>query len=223
MRVLLIDCYIEGAGSARFFAPLIASPIEVVRVPFEPLTASIDAVDAIVVTGSKASANDDEPWIHRSRAFVAGAVQAGVPVLGVCFGHQLLATAVGAVVRERELAEVGFLPVELDDDPLLRSLGDGLVPFVSHGDEVAPGPGLQVLGRSEACDVQAFRVAGKDAWGVQFHLEYDGPEQDRVLRYHAERQPQLGLDPDREMARAHDTIPAGRRLFDRFLELVAAR
>jgi len=220
MRVLLIDCYIDDAGSARFFQPLIDAPVDVVRVPFEPLTQQVHDVDAVVVSGSKASANDDEPWVHRSRDFLARAVAADVPVLGVCFGHQLLATAVGGTVRQRARAEVGFLPVRLDADPLLASLGSELVPFVSHGDEVLPSASYEVLGRSEACEVQALRVPGKRAWGVQFHLEYDREEQERILVYRAETHPELGLDPARQMAIGADTAGPGRRLFDRFLELV---
>jgi len=220
MRVLLIDCYIDDVGSGPFFAPLIDRGLDIVRVPFEPLHVKPTDVDAVVVSGSRASANDDEPWVHRSRAFLAEAVERDVPILGVCFGHQLLATAVGGTVRTREHAEVGFLPVQLDDDPLLASLGSSLVPFVSHGDEVLPSPHYQVLGRSEACEVQAFRVPGRRAWGVQFHLEYTREEQERILLYRAETHPELGLDPHGMMASGRDTTGDGRRLFDRFLDLV---
>jgi len=220
MRVLLIDCYIDDAGSARFFTPLIDAGVDVVRVPFEPLDRQVSEVDAVVVSGSKASANDDEAWVHRSRRFLADAVAADVPVLGVCFGHQLLATAVGGVVRQRARAEVGFLPVTLDADPLLSpSLGGALEPFVSHGDEVLPHPAYEVLGRSEACAVQALRVPGRRAWGVQFHLEYDREEQERILVYRAEIHPELGLDPAAQMASGSDTTGMGRQLFDRFLAL----
>jgi GMP synthase (glutamine-hydrolysing) len=222
VRVLLIDCYIDDAGSGRFFQPIVRADLDVVRVPFEPLTLRPAEVDAVVVSGSRASANDDEPWVHRSRDFLAEAVASDVPILGVCFGHQLLAAAVGGSVRQRAHAEVGFLPVDLAPDPLLASIGPDLLPFVSHGDEVVASPHLQVLGRSEACDVQAFRVPGRRAWGVQFHLEYDREEQERILVYRAETDPGLGLDPAAEMARGHDTTAQGRRLFDRFLELVGA-
>ncbi len=219
MRVLLIDCYIDDAGSARFFAPIVANDLDVVRAPFAPLAHRAADVDAVVVSGSRASANDDEDWVHQSRDFLAEAVALDIPVLGVCFGHQLLAKAVGGTVRQRTAAEVGFLPVSLDTDPLLTALGAEILPFVSHGDEVEPSPHLQVLGRSETCDVQAFRVPGKRAWGVQFHLEYDREEQERILRYRAETHPELGLDPDEEMARGVDTTAPGRSLFDRFLAL----
>jgi len=219
MRVLLIDGYIDDPGSARFFEPLLAARVDVVRAPYVPLDRPLDEVDAVVVSGSRASANDDEPWVHRARDYLAAAVARDVPVLGVCFGHQLLAAAVGGTVRERATPEVGFFPVELGPDPLLGALGSCVVPFITHGDEVAPSAGIEVLGRSEACEVQAFRVPGRRAWGIQFHLEYDRAEQERILRLRSELHPELRLDPVRELARGRDTTSDGRRLMDRFLAL----
>ncbi len=219
MRVLLIDCYIDDAGSGQFFAPIIANELHIVRAPFAPIDVEPADAAASVLSGSRASANDDAPWVHHSRDFLTEAVARDVPILGVCFGHQLLATAVGGTVRQRDHAEVGFLPVELDDDPLLTSLGRTVVPFVSHGDEVVAGPQYQVLGRSDACAVQAFRVPDKRAWGVQFHLEYTREEQERILVYRAENDPAMGIDPHGMMATGSDTTGQGRRLFDRFLDL----
>ncbi len=219
MRVLLLDCYTEDTPAADYFLPLLEADVDVVWLPREPLVVAPTEVDAVVVTGSKASANDDEPWIHGARAFLTEALAADVPVLGVCFGHQLLATAAGGTVRQRPEPEVGFLPVQLDPHPLFDGLGPELLTYESHGDEVAPGPAIQVLGRSRRCEVQALQVPGKRAWGVQFHLEYDHAEQLRVLLYRAEAYPELALDVEAEMARRRDTRPDARRLFARFLAL----
>lgn len=220
MRVLLIDCYIDDAGSRRFFEPLIDAAVDVVRPPLHGMARGLDGVDAVVISGSRASANDEDAWVVDTTRWVRDAVDEGVPVLGVCFGHQLLARAMGGAVRRRDAAEVGFLPVQLDrDDPLLTALPDPTVPFVSHGDEVVPGGPFTLLGRSAACAVQALRVPGKRAWGTQFHLEYDTEEQERILRYRAETHPEIGLDVDAELRRQRDTTADGRALMARFLEL----
>lgn len=220
MKVLLIDCYIDDAGSRRFFEPLIDGAVEVVRPPLHGMGRGHDAVDAVVISGSRASANDEDAWVVDTTRWVRGAVDAGIPVLGVCFGHQVLARAMGGAVRKRPAAEVGFLPVTLDrSDPLLSALPDPLVPFVSHGDEVVPGGPFTLLGRSAACAVQAFRVPGARAWGTQFHLEYDTEEQARILHYRAETCPEIGLDVPAELRRQRDTTGEGRALMARFLEL----
>lgn len=222
MRVLLIDCYIDDAGSRRFFEPLIDASLTVVRPPVVGGMKSVGSVDAVVISGSRASANDEDAWVRDTVGWVREAVGSDVPVLGVCFGHQVLAAAVGGQVRQRDRAEVGFLPVALADDPLLSAVPSPLLPFVSHGDEVVPDGPFQVLGRSDACAVQALRVPGKRAWGTQFHLEYSLDEQERILRYRAETHPELGLDVDAELARQRDTTGDGRALMQRFLTLAGA-
>jgi GMP synthase (glutamine-hydrolysing) len=220
MKVLLIDCYIDDEGSRAFFAPLIDAALEVVRPPLQGMARGLDGVDAVVVSGSRASANDEDLWVGDTIRWLSAAVADDVPVLGVCFGHQLLAAAVGGTVLRRDAAEVGFLPVHVDrGDPLLEALPDPVVPFVSHGDEVVADGPFTVLGHSAACEVQALRVPGKRAWGTQFHLEYPPDEQERILRYRAETHPELGLDVEAELRRQRDTSPEGRALMARFLEL----
>jgi GMP synthase (glutamine-hydrolysing) len=206
--VLLLDCDLQPDGAAAFFLPLLPADTAVVRPPREALPA-VDGWRAVVVTGSRASANDPDAWVDATAAWLAAAVAADVPVLGVCFGHQLLARALGATVFKRAAPEVGFPAVRID--PALAALPRTLTCFVSHEDEVAPHPALHVLAASDACAVHAYRHGR--SLGVQFHLEYPPAEQQRILRFRAERHPELALDVDAAL----DTRDLAAALFAEFL------
>ena len=228
-RVLIVDAYDGPPWCGSFFADhldrTVAEPVIVRAAIDDP--ASVGGVGAVLVTGSVASVNDPLPWIDRARAYVSGAVARDVPVLGVCWGHQLLATAVGVPVVRRQLPEVGFLPVTLDrDDPVIGALPARLRPFVVHEDEVpgdGPGEGPLVgLGHSEACALHAFRVRGRRAWGVQFHLEYPRHEVQRILELVRERHPVLGLDPEAVLAESAPLEAAARTLFSAWLATATA-
>jgi GMP synthase (glutamine-hydrolysing) len=207
-NVLLLDCDLQPDGAAAFFLPLLPADTAVVRPPREPLPA-VDGWRAVVVTGSRASANDPDPWVGDTAAWLAQAVAADVPVLGVCFGHQLLARALGATVFKRATPEVGFPTVHLDAP--LGPLPPRLTCFVSHEDEVAPHPALRVIAHTDAAPVHAYRHGR--SLGVQFHLEYPPSEQQRILRFRAERHPELALD----IEAAVDTRPLAAALFADFL------
>ena len=124
--------------------------------------------------------DDDEraPFLPRERALVGEALAAGVPVLGICLGAQLLAlVAGGEVTAESGETERGSCSVDLlaaaGDDPLFGGLTDynELRMIQNHQDSITTLPPDAVhLATSEQCRVQAFRV-GAAAWGVQFHPE----------------------------------------------------
>ncbi len=123
--------------------------------------------DLIVSLGSEASAYDDEvPWLAAELALLRGAIAAGVPVLGICFGSQLLARALGAQVSRAAEPEIGWLTV--------RSRDPGLIPpgpwFQWHFDTFAAPPGAALLATSD-CGPQAF--VRDRCLGVQFHPEVD--------------------------------------------------
>jgi GMP synthase-like glutamine amidotransferase len=120
--------------------------------------------DAVVVLGSDRSVNDDEPWIAAELAWLRDATQAA-PVLGICFGAQALAVALGGSVA-RERPEIAWLT--LDVDPAL-GCSDG--PWLCwHNDFITPPEDATVLARSGRA-VHAFRSGAHLA--VQFHPEVD--------------------------------------------------
>ncbi|WP_318568303.1 type 1 glutamine amidotransferase [Salinigranum marinum] len=128
--------------------------------------------DAAVISGSQTSVYDDESWIAETEAWVREAVESGLPVLGVCWGHQLLAQALGGDVDPMGSHELGYAAVDLiDDDPLFDGFDASFVAFETHSDEVTRLPAAaSVLAENDRA-LQAFRI--RNAWGVQFHPEYD--------------------------------------------------
>jgi GMP synthase (glutamine-hydrolysing) len=133
-------------------------------------------VDLVLAMGGPMSVHDEaeHPWLAGEKRWIAAAVQAGVPYLGVCLGAQLLAGSLGAEVRTGDTPEVGVLPVEVTgpgrDDPVFGVLGGQFPALQWHGDTFAIPGGAVHLGRSAAYPNQAFRFGGA-AYGVQFHVE----------------------------------------------------
>jgi len=128
--------------------------------------------DGLVVTGSRSSVYEDEAWIEPLVEYVAEAAADGVPILGVCYGHQVLAEALGGRVAGMDSFELGYNTVEqVDDDPLFEGISESFRVFTSHGDAVVElPPGAELIARNEY-GVHGFRR--EHCWGVQFHPEYD--------------------------------------------------
>jgi GMP synthase-like glutamine amidotransferase len=134
----------------------------------------LGAYDLLIVMGSKEAAYDDTvPWIAPELAFTGAAVQRGLPVLGICFGGQLLARHLGGTVRPAVHAEFGFTAVETDD-PERVPRG----PWMQfHSDAFVPPPGTEIA--HNAAGSQAF-ASGK-VLGLQFHPEITGDSFDSWL------------------------------------------
>lgn len=137
----------------------------------------------LVVMGGPQDADDDaaHPGLRAERALLADAVDAGIPVLGVCLGMQLLAMALGATLHRRHAREVGFAPVALTGDgindpylyPVMAETSPDPAVLHWHDDAVDLPAGALLLGSSPATPVQGFRAG--TAVGLQFHLEVDKP------------------------------------------------
>ena len=114
------------------------------------------------------------PWISKELALLREAVASGLPVLGVCFGAQMLAAALGAKVTKNPQKEIGWYPVMRepgsDGDPLLDAFGQTETVFQWHGDTFALPKGAMRLASSPLCAEQGFRY-GRAIYGLQFHVE----------------------------------------------------
>lgn len=185
-----------------------------------------DEVRGIVITGSSAMVTDAAPWSEAAARWLRGAVMHGTPVLGICYGHQLLAHALGGVVdynpQGRRLGTVDVhLTDAAKDDPLFDELPDVLHVAVSHRQVVVrPPEGVTLLATTSHDPHHAYR-AGERAWGVQFHPEYDADIVRAVLDDRREQLLDEGLDPDQLARDARDT-GHGTRLLRRFADLALA-
>jgi GMP synthase (glutamine-hydrolysing) len=183
-----------------------------------------DEVTAVVVTGSSAMVSEREAWSERTARWLRGAVERGTPVLGICYGHQLLAHAFGGTVENNPRGRnIGTVDVELDasagEDPLFAGSPRVLHVPVSHRQSVTALPdGARLLGATARDPHHAF-VLGERAWGVQFHPEFDA---DIVRGYIEARRAQIeaeGMDADALWRQARDTED-GVAVLRRFGEIV---
>lgn len=192
--------------------------------------------DGMVITGSPRSLVDGEvePWMDDAAAFVRSADDAGVPVLGVCFGHQLVAYAFGGRVRQNPNGwEVGTVEVALTDegarDPLFAGLPPRLRVNQSHRDEVGTlGATTRVLASGAHTPNQAIAV-GDHVRGVQFHPEMDAPIIKRIIDHRrlilgddAARRCRAGYCVDTLIAGASN-CPDGERVLVNFVEQFVAK
>ena len=134
-----------------------------------------ERVSGVVVTGSPMSVYERHAWSEEAAAWLARVIAREVPVLGVCYGHQLIAHALGGrVERAARGREIGGVEVErLEDDPLFEGLPARFGVWQSHSDEVVlPPPGARVIARNDHSAVQAMAI-GDRCRTVQWHPEFD--------------------------------------------------
>jgi GMP synthase (glutamine-hydrolysing) len=203
-------------------------PVEYVRAWKEDLPPLEDAA-AVVSLGGEMNVDDLDayPYLEDGRRFLAEAVRADVPVLGICLGGQLLARALGATVARAPTPELGFLPLTLTEDgrrdPVLSSLRDGDRLFQWHVDTFAVPAGAVLLATGRDVPNQAFR-AGERAWGVQFHPEVTAEELDDWLEMVEGVERTYGRTEEEIRAEIARDLPAhqdrARELFRRFAAVV---
>ena len=187
-----------------------------------PPSAAGDAwrYDGVVISGSQTSVYDDESWIHDLTAWARGAHRADVPMLGVCWGHQFLAQALGGRVVDTGEYELGYRVVDrVGDDPLFAGVPASFTAFQTHSDRVAElPPGAVELARN-GHGLQAFRLGS--TYGVQFHPEYDRETAEWVIG-----NKDLGADRLQSVRRTitDENVAAAReasRVFENYRRIVA--
>jgi len=173
----------------------------------------------LIVTGSASSVTERAPWMLRVEDYLARAVEREHPVLGICFGHQLLGQALGGLVeRNPRGREMGTVELRiLEDDPLLERGNEPALAHATHVDSVTVlPPGARILASTELEPHAALRF-GERAWGVQFHPEFDEQVMSEYISSRAELLAQEGRDPARMLAQIARTT-AGQAVLRRFVE-----
>jgi GMP synthase (glutamine-hydrolysing) len=191
-------------------------------VPVADAPAPARDYDAVLVFGGAMHPDADarHDWLEGEVEFLSGALDAGVPLLGVCLGAQLIARAAGAVVGPAPEPEVGWLAVELTAagraDPVLGALPPRFEALQWHHYTFAVPEGGTELAASSVC-TQAF-VAGQ-ARGIQFHAEIT---RGMLEAWIAEDGDELPLSPSELLAETERRIGAwnetGRALCAAFLD-----
>ncbi len=183
-----------------------------------------DGISGIVISGSHAMVTEHLDWSERTVKWLRGAIERQILILGICYGHQLLAYALGGVVGDNPNGcEFGTVEITLCEhaqkDRLFGDFSSPLGVQVSHTQSVLRLPDTATLLASSAMDSnQAFAV-GDYAWGVQFHPEFDA----EIIIEYINRNREILLcehkNPDHIIERCFDT-PYGSEILQRFVEIL---
>ena len=192
-------------------------------VPQEDLPATLP--DFLLVMGGPMSVNDADPWIDKEQEFIRRAIEAGIPVVGVCLGSQFMAKALGGHVRPGPRLEIGPVPitrmVEADADAVFGTFPREFTVFQWHGEGLTLPPDACVLASSEFYPVQAFRY-GDRAYGLLFHLELELDGVEALCRECAIDVQQAHTTTEALLASAKTVLPECHRLADRLIAHLAS-
>lgn len=191
----------------------------------------LSGVSGVILFGSAFNTEhaDEQPFLYAVRDIVRQTIARELPYLGICFGAQALAWALGLSVHRAPEREIGFVPIRRTDatasDPLLGLLVDGDPAFQWHMDTFELPADATLLATNDTVTNQAFRL-GACTWATQFHFEVDRPEIDAWIDGMGDEQlrSEWGRDVQELRAEAASLGAAhekrGRRIFQRFSTFV---
>lgn len=228
-KTALIIRHVPHEGVAGYRVPIEAAGYEVDRIDVaDPEFSSLDLTrhDLLIMMGGPMGVYEQEqyPWIACQQRRLAKRLQADLPTLGVCFGAQMIAAALGAHVHPGPAKEVGFHSVRVHANALqtpLRHVVD--VPVLHwHGDTFTLPEGVELLASSHVYEHQAFR-RGANILALQFHAEMGLDERfDAWIEQWPEAVIEAGGD-EASLRAAHDThgpaaVAAGQAMIAEWLE-----
>lgn len=186
-----------------------------------PSAPELNTLAGIVITGSHSMVSDAEPWSEALKPWLQEALANDIPMLGVCYGHQLMAAAFGGVSDYHPAGrESGTRTVRLtqagQQDPLFSQLPESFVAHLTHAQSVMQMPhGCSVLAHNSHDAHQALRY-GPRQWSVQFHPEFNTPVMCAYLQRQRAALRDQGESPEHLLESVTDT-PEASSLLRRFL------
>ncbi|SNB65895.1 GMP synthase (glutamine-hydrolysing) [Arboricoccus pini] len=187
---------------------------------------SLKGYDGIFLSGSPHGAYEAIPFIRREHELIQDAAAQRIPMLGICFGSQILGSALCGrdQVFRRAYCEIGYKTLPLteaaQDDKLTCDLVGSVDMFVWHNDEVrASHPDMTVLAYSDDCPNQIWRYRDADIWGIQGHPEVTKAQALLWFEENRSRMEADGASIDDLKAKAHEALDA-KTMLTRFAELV---
>ena len=220
-RLLLVD----NAMHRHLFKPtwhwkshLKGIETRVVNLPSGQKPPDLTAFTHIILTGSEASIVNPKPWFETDAKLIREAIDLDIPILGSCFGHQMLVYALSGpqFVQTSNPPEVGWANIEMTGaDPLFDDLPNPWPTFVYHFDEAVdpPAPWIK-LGKTQHCDTHVLRFGTKKVWGIQAHPEISS----RKAKFFIRATLLMGRKPSRHIFHALRHVPPPNNVADRILK-----
>lgn len=203
-----------------------ASRLHVTRVDEGASLPGVSEVAGAVITGSAAMVTERAEWSERTAGWVREAIDAGTPLFGVCYGHQLMAHALGGTVGWLDAGrEIGTQSIRRatqgGTSPAVAALPASFPAHTTHRQSVlAPPPGATVVARSERDPHQVLRYA-PHALSTQFHPEFRAEHMRAYIAARAGALREEGLDPEALAAAVVET-EAARAMLERFAHAAIA-
>jgi len=181
----------------------------------QPALDELGQYSGIISLGAHAGVLEEaeHPWMSHERKIMAWALETETPLLGLCFGSQLLASTAGAKIYKAEVGEFAWTKVDMlpeaANDPVLGSLGDSADAFQFHYDTFDLPENAVLMGEANGM-VEAFKV-GSSAWATQFHPEVGLSQQLAWLSTYSRAFAREGIDLEEQIAKSHALAASYRK------------
>jgi GMP synthase-like glutamine amidotransferase len=200
----------EGPGNIRPWLVNAGFDITFTHFFSTAIIPAVTEIDFLVIMGGSMSVNDEEkhPWLIREKQFIRDMIAAGKPVLGICLGSQMIASALGAKVYPNKVKEIGWYPVQgspaVDPQISYFQFPVSFTPLHWHGETFDLPEGAVLLASSDGCKNQAFQV-GSNVLALQFHPEANRETvKDFVLHFKKELVPGRFIQSEEEILMGGD-------------------